>query len=51
MTIDAGDVAPLVTWGTSPDQAIAVTDRVPDPDSNSTADRKTAACVRSPIWA
>ena len=43
MTIDAGDVAPLVTWGTSPDQAIAVTDRVPDPDSNSTADRKTAA--------
>ena len=43
MTIDAGDVAPLVTWGTSPDQAIAVTDRVPDPDSNSTTDRKTAA--------
>ena len=43
MTIDAGEVAPLVTWGTSPDQAIAVTDRVPDPDSNAAADRKTAA--------
>ena len=43
MTIDAGDVAPVVTWGTSPDQAIAVTDRVPDPDSGATADRKTAA--------
>jgi 3-isopropylmalate/(R)-2-methylmalate dehydratase large subunit len=43
MTIDAGDVAPLVTWGTSPDQAIAVTDRVPDPGSNATTDRKTAA--------
>ncbi|MET3912531.1 3-isopropylmalate/(R)-2-methylmalate dehydratase large subunit [Bradyrhizobium sp. S3.3.6] len=42
MTIDAGAVAPLVTWGTSPDQAIAVTDRVPDPDSNVTAERKTA---------
>ncbi|TGN98726.1 3-isopropylmalate dehydratase large subunit [Burkholderia sp. USMB20] len=26
---DAGDVAPFVTWGTSPDQAIAVTDRIP----------------------
>jgi 3-isopropylmalate/(R)-2-methylmalate dehydratase large subunit len=43
MTIDAGDVAPLVTWGTSPDQAIAVTDRVPDPECNATTERKTAA--------
>ncbi|MGY4626295.1 3-isopropylmalate dehydratase large subunit [Bradyrhizobium sp. USDA 4486] len=43
MTIDAGEVAPLVTWGTSPDQAIAVTDRIPDPDSNVAMDRKTAA--------
>ncbi|EJN13776.1 3-isopropylmalate dehydratase, large subunit [Bradyrhizobium sp. YR681] len=43
MTIDAGEVAPLVTWGTSPDQAIAVTDRIPDPDSNAAADRRTAA--------
>ncbi|MDN5004370.1 3-isopropylmalate dehydratase large subunit [Bradyrhizobium sp. GCM10027634] len=34
MTIDAGDVAPLVTWGTSPDQAIAVTGCVPNPDSH-----------------
>lgn len=43
MTIDAGEVAPLVTWGTSPDQAIAVTDRIPDPHSNAAADRRTAA--------
>jgi 3-isopropylmalate/(R)-2-methylmalate dehydratase large subunit len=43
MTIDAGEVAPLVTWGTSPDQAIAVTDRIPDPESNNSADRKAAA--------
>ncbi|WP_322021614.1 MULTISPECIES: 3-isopropylmalate dehydratase large subunit [unclassified Burkholderia] len=26
---DASDVAPFVTWGTSPDQAIAVTDHIP----------------------
>ncbi|MBC9878610.1 3-isopropylmalate dehydratase large subunit, partial [Bradyrhizobium sp. INPA01-394B] len=43
MTIDAGDVAPVVSWGTSPDQAIAVTDCVPDPDGNAATDRKAAA--------
>ncbi|RDU97699.1 3-isopropylmalate dehydratase large subunit [Trinickia dinghuensis] len=26
---DANEVAPFVTWGTSPDQAIAITDRIP----------------------
>ncbi|WP_114970313.1 3-isopropylmalate dehydratase large subunit [Rhodoferax ferrireducens] len=30
---DATDVAPFVTWGTSPDQAIAITDRIPQPDT------------------
>src|ERR1700744_1128959 len=29
--IDAAGIAPLVTWGTSPEDVIAVTDRVPDP--------------------
>lgn len=29
---DAADVAPFVTWGTSPDQAIPVTGRIPAPD-------------------
>ena len=28
-TIDAADVAPYVSWGTSPDQAVAITGRVP----------------------
>lgn len=28
---DAADVAPFVTWGTSPDQAVAVTQAVPHP--------------------
>jgi 3-isopropylmalate/(R)-2-methylmalate dehydratase large subunit len=31
-SIDAGMVAPQITWGTSPQDVIAVTERVPDPD-------------------
>ena len=31
--IDAADIAPTVTWGTSPEEAMAVTGRVPDPDA------------------
>ena len=29
--VDARAIAPLVTWGTSPDQAAAITERIPDP--------------------
>jgi 3-isopropylmalate/(R)-2-methylmalate dehydratase large subunit len=29
--LDAGDVAPTVTWGTSPEDAAPITGRVPDP--------------------
>jgi 3-isopropylmalate/(R)-2-methylmalate dehydratase large subunit len=29
--IDATKIAPLVTWGTSPDDSVAITDVVPDP--------------------
>ncbi len=29
--IDAHKIAPLVTWGTSPDDSVAITDSVPDP--------------------
>jgi 3-isopropylmalate/(R)-2-methylmalate dehydratase large subunit len=28
---DAAEIAPLVSWGTSPDQVIRITDRIPDP--------------------
>ena len=31
VTIDANDVAPTVTWGTSPEDALPITGRVPDP--------------------
>ena len=30
--IDAADISPQVTWGTSPEMVVAVDDRVPDPD-------------------
>jgi 3-isopropylmalate/(R)-2-methylmalate dehydratase large subunit len=33
MQLDAGHVAPMVSWGTSPDQAVAIDGRVPDPAS------------------
>ena len=39
--IDAADIAPTVTWGTSPEQALPVTALIPDPDSLS--DGKSAA--------
>jgi 3-isopropylmalate/(R)-2-methylmalate dehydratase large subunit len=30
--IDAADIRPQVTWGTSPEMVVAIDDRVPDPD-------------------
>ena len=30
--IDAATITPLVTWGTSPEMVVTVTDRVPDPE-------------------
>jgi 3-isopropylmalate/(R)-2-methylmalate dehydratase large subunit len=32
-TFDAGNIAPTVTWGTSPEEALAITGHVPVPDS------------------
>jgi 3-isopropylmalate/(R)-2-methylmalate dehydratase large subunit len=33
ITIDAGAISPMVTWGTNPGQVVEVTDVVPDPAS------------------
>ena len=41
--IDAAAIAPLVTWGTSPEDVIAITDVVPDPDSFATPDKRASA--------
>ena len=40
--VDGGAIAPMVTWGNSPQDAVQVTERLPDPDAESDADRKAA---------
>jgi 3-isopropylmalate/(R)-2-methylmalate dehydratase large subunit len=41
--LDAADIAPTVTWGTSPEDVVQVTGRVPDPDSFATPDKRASA--------
>ncbi len=41
-TIDAGAVAPTITWGTSPEHAIAIDGAVPDPGRATTASDREA---------
>ncbi|MDB5450723.1 MAG: leuC [Phenylobacterium sp.] len=41
--IDASAIAPLVTWGTSPEDVIAVTDRAPDPAALATPEKRASA--------
>ncbi|MBK5264975.1 MAG: 3-isopropylmalate dehydratase large subunit, partial [Alphaproteobacteria bacterium] len=40
---DAADIAPNVTWGTSPEDVVAITGAVPDPDSYADASKRAAA--------
>ncbi len=41
--IDAGELSPMVTWGTTPGMVVQVTDQVPDPEKmDSPADREAA---------
>jgi 3-isopropylmalate/(R)-2-methylmalate dehydratase large subunit len=42
VTIDAAAIAPTVTWGTSPQEAVAVDGVVPDPATAATAERRAA---------
>ncbi len=41
--LDAAKIAPLVTWGTSPEDVIAVTDLVPEPASFASPDKRASA--------
>lgn len=41
--IDARDVTPTVTWGTSPEDVVPITGRVPDPESFATPEKQAAA--------
>jgi len=40
--IDAGKIAPLVTWGTSPEDVISIEDLVPGPDAFASPDKRAS---------
>ena len=42
VVIDAARIAPLVTWGTSPEDVVPVTGRAPDPAAFGTPDKRAA---------
>ena len=41
--LDAGEIAPSLTWGTSPEDVVPVTGAVPDPDSFADPSKREAA--------
>ena len=43
LTIDAADIEPTVTWGTSPEDVVAIGGTVPSPDSFSDPSKQAAA--------
>ena len=42
INIDGSAIAPMVTWGTSPEHSIKITDPVPDPDKEGDTERRAA---------
>ncbi|MBL6455587.1 3-isopropylmalate dehydratase large subunit [Belnapia sp. T6] len=42
VTLDGSAIAPMVTWGTSPEDALPIDGAVPDPAASSSADRREA---------
>jgi 3-isopropylmalate/(R)-2-methylmalate dehydratase large subunit len=43
VTLNAADIAPNVTWGTSPEDVVPITGIVPDPESFADASKRAAA--------
>ena len=42
VTLKAADIVPLVTWGTSPEEVVAITGQVPDPAQEAEKERRSA---------
>ena len=42
LSIATGDIAPQITWGTSPEQVIPITGRIPDPADAPSPDKRAA---------
>jgi 3-isopropylmalate/(R)-2-methylmalate dehydratase large subunit len=40
VSLDASTLQPMVTWGTSPEQALMINDRVPDPARSASAEQR-----------
>jgi len=43
VTLNGADIAPMVTWGTSPEDAVAISDLVPDPSKFDSSEKRKAA--------
>ncbi len=43
VTLKAEEIAPVVTWGTSPEQVLPITGRVPDPDAMTDPSKQASA--------
>lgn len=43
VVIDASQIAPALTWGTSPEDVVSITDTVPEPDSFADPSKREAA--------
>jgi 3-isopropylmalate/(R)-2-methylmalate dehydratase large subunit len=46
VTLNGSDIAPMVTWGTSPEDAIGINGHVPDPSSFASAEKRKSV-IRS----
>jgi len=40
--VQGSDISPMVTWGTSPQDVVSVTDKVPDPENEKNEDRRAS---------
>ena len=40
--LDAGDILPQVSWGTSPEMVLSIEDKVPDPEKEKDANKRSA---------
>jgi len=45
--INSNDIAPLVTWGTSPEDVVSITDVVPDPNNTETDPNRISSKIRA----
>lgn len=42
ITLDASQIVPQVTWGTSPEMVLGINDRLPDPDAEKDSNKRNA---------